>query len=154
MFALALVSDGKALLKYCQVHQFLVGLKLTRNAGLSRVRSGPQILSKPAFRLESSSFENRLQSEEGHNGSSCAGSQSALDMPDLHMHIEFWPGDVLTDITSIITVQQLPDCLLVLWAVTGADTKQIAHKRATLRQPRWSRELAHRFGMRPCFGQW
>ena len=77
-------------------------------------------------------------------------------MPDLQMHISLWPGDILTDTTSFnyTAKQQLPDCLLVLRAMTGADSKQIAHERATLREPRRSRELAHTFSMRPCFEQW
>lgn len=40
-------------------------------------------------------------------------------------------------------MQQIPDCLLVLGAVAGTDSQEIAHKRATLRQPRRSRTLAH-----------
>lgn len=98
----------------------------TRNAGLSRVCSGPQILAKPAFRLESSSPEKRLRAKGKYKHRSLADA-----WPDNCFDQYYYKPDFIAE-------QQLPDCLLVLRTVTGADPKKVAYKRATLRQPRRS----------------
>ena len=54
---------------------------------------------------------------------------------------------------SVVTIrmQELPDCLLVLRAVAGTDSQKVAHERATLRQPRRSRTLAHALSVGKVF---